>query len=244
MRRWLWAGCLGWCSTLATSASAAVIFSNVDPLNTNLALLSDQTLAGGHESNTVDIKSIYAWGLIVPVVNNSTLRTAVAPFNVGPSTGLRLDVFELPSYPPPRLGRTPTLITTGFVHVGSSAVMESLSGGRQWITFSFANLPLLAGKHYLFRASPDQTNGVFVAQQHYWLTHGNFGHGDMIQDIRYLLINSAVPEHTFGDTTAQPSFHGGLQLTDVSSAPEPVSLLAMALGSSVLLLRRRGVAKA
>lgn len=48
------AGCLGWCSTLATSASAAVIFSNVDPLNTNLALLSDQTLAGGHESNTVE----------------------------------------------------------------------------------------------------------------------------------------------------------------------------------------------
>lgn len=223
--------------TVIDTAHAAIIFGNVDPSTADLNALAS-SVAGGHESNTVDSKNIFAWGLVVGIPQNATLRTAVAPFNVGPSTGLRLDVFQV-AYPLPHLGFTPNVITSGFTHLGSSAVVENLGSGHQWITFSFNDIPLLAGQYYLFRASPDQTNGSFVAQQHYWLGVGAFG--DMVQDIRYFAVNSPVPANTFGllyDTTLQPGYNnGGLQLTDVA-IPEPASLALIAAGSLMLVRRR------
>lgn len=225
---------------VAATAGAAVIFQTVDPGATDINTLAE-TLAGAHESNTVDAKNVFDWGLVVPVTQDSTLRTAVAPFNVGPTTGLRLDVFEVP-YPVPHLGITNKAITTSFVYLGSSSVIDGLGAGRQWVTFSFADLALTAGKYYLFRASPDNTNAAFVAQQHYWLGTGTVG--NMLQDIRYFLPSSVIPANTLGesvgDTTIQSATNdGGLYLTDVSSVPEPASLVLLALGAGVLSLRRR-----
>ncbi|NJL32088.1 MAG: hypothetical protein HC898_10955 [Phycisphaerales bacterium] len=83
---------------LNTAAQSATIYSTVDPLTADINTLSE-TLAGGFESNTPDNKDVYAWGLLVPIANQSILRTAVMPINVGPSTGVRLDVFEVPNPP-------------------------------------------------------------------------------------------------------------------------------------------------
>ncbi len=226
------AGCL------VQPVSAAIIFSNTDPDVTDINTLAE-TLAGGHESNTVDIKSVFAWGLAIPTLTqDSTLRTAIAPFNVGPSTGLRLDIFQVPDPIPVRRGSTGSIVTTtDFVYLDSSAVVDGLPAGRQWVTFSFNDVLLQAGKRYFFRASPDNTNGTFVAQQHYWLGVGEFG--SMIQDIRYLATNAPVPANTFGDTSPQSgTHHGALRLTDVSSIPEPTSL-AMLLAGSMLFCRRK-----
>lgn len=115
---------IGLCTAAPREARAVVIYQNIDPMTADINTLSE-TLAGGFESNTVDSKNIYAWGLVIQMQQNATLRSAIAPFNVGPSTGLRLDVFEVPNPLPVNLrGFTgPTVITTAFVHLGSSLVV-------------------------------------------------------------------------------------------------------------------------
>ncbi|NJL32087.1 MAG: PEP-CTERM sorting domain-containing protein [Phycisphaerales bacterium] len=92
-------------------------------------------------------------------------------------------------------------------------------------------------KQYLFRISPDQTNGSSVGQQHYWLGLGNVG--SMIYDIRYLPINSLVPETTFGDMFSSNAINGGIHLTDVASVPEPMSLALLVTTAGAMLLRRK-----
>ena len=216
---------------LPQSSPAAILFSDVDPETANLNAMAEPTIGAFEDTN---FKSVTAWGLIVPIAQNSTLRTAKIPFNVGPSAGVRVDVFELPA--PPYTTRNGGVITTAFVHIGSSSSVESLAPGRQWVTFSFADFALLAGKEYLFRVSPDETRGVWDPQQHYWLSIGTAG--TMIRDDRPMATNSPVPEATFGTTTYLSGLNGAIYLSDVAAVPEPAAL-SMLLGGSALLLRRR-----
>ena len=219
-------GALAVAGSLAQPVSAAIIFSNADPGVTDINTLVE-TLAGGHESNTVDVKSVYAWGLAIPITQASTLRTAIVPFNVGPSTGLRLDVFQVPDPIPTRRGSIGNIvITTDFVYLDSSAVVDGLPSGRQWVTFSFNDVLLQAGKSYLFRASPDNTNGTFAAQQHYWLGVGFSGL--MILDIRYFSTNAAIPADTFGDT------HPGSYLVYHCISIDGYSFLSLTRASAVV----------
>jgi hypothetical protein len=221
------------------SSHAAVIFSDVDPYVTDILTLAEQ-IAGAFEdnnNNNTGFKVIHGWGRVVGIGTTSTLRTAILPFNVGASAGLRIDVFELPS--PPYTNRFGTVTTTNFVHRGSSTSVESLAGGRQWVTFSFAaGIPLEAGKSYLFRSSTDETLADPAAQSHYWLSSGS--PSGWIVDDRAISSNSPVPESTFGDTREVAGLAGSIYLSDTSVAvPEPATHSALLVGTALLAFMRR-----
>lgn len=218
---------------------AAVIFSDVDPAVTNIFTLAEP-IAGAFEdnnNNNTGTKVIHGWGRVVDIDTASTLRTAILPFNVGASAGLRIDVFQLP--PPPYANRAGTVTTTSFVHLGSSASVESLTGGRQWVTFSFATgIPLLAGTSYLFRSSTDETLADPAAQSHYWLSSGSAS--GWIVDTRMITSNSPVPEATFGDTSAIAGLAGSIYLSDTATVvPEPATHSVLLVGAGLLTFVRR-----
>jgi hypothetical protein len=218
---------------LSDFSHAAVIFSDVDPAATNINALYEQIVGAFEDTN---YKAVSTWGRIIPIAQNSTLRSATIPFNIGPSAGVRVDVFELPSTPYiTRFGVT----TTAFVHIGSSSSVEALSPGRQWVSFSFADFALVAGKEYLFRVSPDETRGVWDPQQHYWLSAGTAA--TMIRDDRPMSVYSPVPEATFGTTTSQVVLGGSIYLSDVAVVPEPSALTILLGGVTLLATRRRRI---
>ena len=103
---------------LPASLRAAVIYSDVDPAVTNILTLAEP-IAGAFEdnnNNNTGVKVIHGWGRVVNIATAGTLRTAILPFNVGASAGLRIDVFQLP--PPPYANRSGIVTTTNFVQSG------------------------------------------------------------------------------------------------------------------------------
>ena len=220
------------------SSHAAVIFSDVDPAVTDIFTLAEP-IAGAFEdnnNNNTGVKVIHGWGRVVNIGTAGTLRTAILPFNVGASAGLRIDVFQLP--PPPYSSRSGIVTTTNFVHLGSSDSVESLAGGRQWVTFSFATgIPLLAGTSYLFRSSTDETLADPAAQSHYWLSSGS--PSGWIKDTRIITSNSPVPLATFGDTTEVAGLAGSIYLSDTAAVPEPATHSALLVGTALLTFVRR-----
>jgi len=233
---------LAFFASLTARSNAAVIFSDVDPALTNIFSLAEP-IAGAFEdtnNNNTGAKLIHGWGIVVNITTSSTLRTAIAPFNVGASAGLRLDVFQLP--PPPYSNRSGTVTTTNFLHLGSSASVESLAGGRQWITFAFdPGIPLSAGTSYLLRSSTDQTLTDPASQAHYWLSIGT--PTGWIVDSRVIPSNSSVPEETFGtsgETRGQSGLAGAIYLSDTPAViPEPATFSVLLMGAAMLSFVRR-----
>lgn len=228
---------LSFFASLTVRSNAAVIFSDVDPNVTSLFSLAEP-IAGAFEdnnNNNTGFKAIHGWGRVVDIAVNGTLRSATLPFNVGSSAGLRIDVFQLPAVYL-QGGRSDLVITTEMVHLGSSASLESLAGGRQWVVFSFADIPLVSGISYLFRASTDETLADPAAQSHYWLSSG--AASGWIRDSRVVPSNSPVPLATFGDTRLAAGLAGSMYLTDVAVVPEPATV-TMLLGASIFWAARR-----